>query len=96
MAARIVYPLCGDYVYSVTIISVIIITLLIAGMGICLQRLLVVRCRLTETLALACEIFFIILFFLFFEIVGQAHVCLRRQIYTVFIITRYREFLMQL
>ena len=67
IAAHIVYPLCGDYVYSVTIISAVIITLLIAGMSICLQRLLVVRCRLAETSALACEIFFIILFFLIFR-----------------------------
>lgn len=67
LAAHIVYPICGDYVYSVTIVSAVIITLLIIVMCICLQKLLVVRCHLTISAASACEILFLTLFFLIFR-----------------------------
>jgi len=67
LAARIVCPICGDYVYSVTIISAIIITLAITVMCSCLQKLLVVRCQLTMRAAFAGEILFLIFFFLIFR-----------------------------
>lgn len=67
LAARIIYPICGDYVYSVTVVSAMIITLLITVMCVCMQKLLIVRCNLTMNEAAACEILFIILHFLIFR-----------------------------
>lgn len=67
IAAHIIYPICGDYVYSVIIISAIIITLLITMMCICLQKLLVKRCCLTVKTAAVFEILFLTLFFLIFR-----------------------------
>lgn len=67
LAARVIYPICGDYVYSVTIISAIIITVMITVMCMCLQKLLVVRYHLTIKSAITCEILFLILFFLIFR-----------------------------
>ena len=67
LAARIIYPIYGDYVYSVTIVSAIIITVMITLMCLCLQRLLVVRYHLTIKSAIACEILFLVLFFLIFR-----------------------------
>lgn len=67
IAAKVLYPICGDYVYSVTIISAIIITLMIAILCICLQRLLVERLHLNIGSSIACEILYLILFFLIFR-----------------------------
>ena len=67
IAAKIIYPICGDYVYSVTIISAVIISLMIVAMCVCLQKLLVVRFHLTVRAADLCEILFLILFFLIFR-----------------------------
>lgn len=64
LAARIIYPVCGNYVYAVTAISAIIITFMIETMCICLYQLLVDRIELTEKKALICEVMFILFFFL--------------------------------
>ena len=67
LAARIIYPICGNYVYAITAISAIIITFLIETMCICLYRLLVARLKLREKDALICEVMFLIFFFLIFR-----------------------------
>ncbi|NBJ91332.1 hypothetical protein [Parablautia muri] len=67
MAAHIIYPICGDYVYSVTIISSCIITFLIVVMCICFQKVLIVRAQMPACTALMCEILFLVSFFAIFR-----------------------------
>lgn len=62
IAARVIYPVCGDYTYSVTVISAVILTFLIITMCICLQKFLVIRFRLASNTAVALEIMFLVLF----------------------------------
>ena len=62
IAARVIYPVCGDYAYSVTVISAVILTFLIITMCICLQKFLVIRFRLASNTAVALEIMFLVLF----------------------------------
>ena len=66
-AARVIYPVCGDYAYSVTVISAVILTFLIITMCVCLQKFLVIRFRLASNIAVALEIMFLVLFFLIFR-----------------------------
>lgn len=72
LAAHIIYPICGDYVYSVTIISAIIITVMITGMCIFLKKFLIMRCHLEIRSAIAYEIMFLIFNFLIFRNRGSS------------------------
>lgn len=67
IAARMIYPVCGDYVYSVTVVSALIMSLMITGMCISLKKLLSVRLGLEKKEALACEILFLAFHFLIFR-----------------------------
>lgn len=67
LAARFVYPICKDYVYAITVVSAIIVTLLISAMCICLHKLLVARCNMTVIRASAFEVLFLIFHFLIFR-----------------------------
>lgn len=67
MAAHMIYPICGDYVYSVTIISACIVTFLIAVMCICFQKVLIIRGQMPAYTAFICEILFLVSFFAIFR-----------------------------
>lgn len=67
IAAHMIYPLCGDYTFSVTIISACIITFLVVVMCICFQKLLIARIQMPFNIALVCEVLFLIAFFAIFR-----------------------------
>lgn len=67
IAAHIIYPICGDFVYSVTITSACIITFLVVLMCICFQKLLMERVQMSTNDAVFCEVLFLISFFAIFR-----------------------------
>lgn len=67
LAAHLVYPICGDYVYSVTVVSAVLITGMIVVMCVCLQKLLTTHYHLSLGAAVLLELLFLALFFLIFR-----------------------------
>lgn len=73
IAGYIVYPLIGDYVYSVTCVSAIVLSALITVMCICMYKVLTYRLNRISIHALAMEVIFLSLFFLIFRTRSQSN-----------------------
>lgn len=67
IAGYIVYPITGDFVQAVTIVSAILLSSLIILMCICFYKLMRERFGKTQKKALFLELFFILMFFLIFR-----------------------------
>ncbi|SHN65906.1 hypothetical protein SAMN02745247_03042 [Butyrivibrio hungatei DSM 14810] len=67
VAGYIIYPIVGDFVFSITLGSAILLSFLIAVMCISMYNLLINRFKFGEVQALESEIFFLALFFLIFR-----------------------------
>lgn len=67
LGARVIYPIIGDYVYSLTVASAITMSVMILVMYICFYRLLIKRLGCSMVKALILEGIFIASFFLMFR-----------------------------
>lgn len=63
----IIYPIIGDYVYSLTVASAITMSVMIIGMCLCFYRLLVKRLGCSTFKAIILEGMFLVSFFLMFR-----------------------------
>lgn len=65
--ARLVYPIVGDYLLSITIAAAMILSAFIVALCVCVMRFMVKRMNLSVSLALIFEVVFLVFCFLIFR-----------------------------